>query len=114
MQIFTPNHWAEVEYDWISERVEEGESDAVGKPASPTNPDPREIPETELPTKSINGLVSGPWNMSMLSVQSVLCSVHVSFLYASVSISALFFIEKVDLVSLYIEEKILHIIQYDW
>ena len=41
----------------------EGEQDPIGKPAVSTNPDPRELPETEPPTRSTHGLVRGPWQI---------------------------------------------------
>jgi hypothetical protein len=33
-----------------------------------TNPDPRELPETEPPARRIHGLVRGPWHMYSRSV----------------------------------------------
>jgi hypothetical protein len=61
MQIPTPNHWTEVRdpYVWIRGRIEEAEreSDLIGRPAVSTDADPRELPETDLLTKSIHGLV---------------------------------------------------------
>jgi hypothetical protein len=40
----------------------EGENDPMGRPAASTYPDPRELPETEPPTRSTRRLVQGPWN----------------------------------------------------
>ena len=55
MQILTPNHWTEVwdPYGRIRGRIEGGEWDAnpIGRPKVSTNLDPRELPETELPTR---------------------------------------------------------------
>jgi hypothetical protein len=41
--------------DLIRERIEEaeGEGDLIGRSAVSTNPDPRELPEIEPPTRSI-------------------------------------------------------------
>jgi len=62
-----PNHWTEVgdPYGWIRGRVEETEreSDLIGRPAVSTNPDPRELWDTEPPTRSIEGLVWSPWHI---------------------------------------------------
>jgi hypothetical protein len=55
MQTLTPNQWTEVGdcYGGIRGRMEgtEGESKPTGKPAVSTNPDPREPPESEPPTR---------------------------------------------------------------
>ena len=60
----TPNHSTEVgdPYGGIRGRVEEaeGEGDSIGRPAVSTDPDPWELPETELPTKTILGWTEGP------------------------------------------------------
>jgi hypothetical protein len=65
-QIFAPNHWTEVadSYCWVRERIEEaeGESYPTGRPTVSTNLDPRELPETEAPTRSIQWLVWIPWH----------------------------------------------------
>ena len=47
----------------IGERIEEveGEADPIGKPAVSTNPDPRDLPETELPTWNIPVSIQSPW-----------------------------------------------------
>ena len=48
----------------IWERLEEAEEEVspIGRPAVSTNPDPRELPETEPPTRSIHRPVLGPWH----------------------------------------------------
>ena len=55
VQIFTPNQWTEAAdpCGWIREKLEEAEEegDPIGRPAVSTNPDPRELPETEPPTR---------------------------------------------------------------
>jgi hypothetical protein len=38
------------------------ESNPLGKPAVSTNPDPRELPETEKSTRSIPGHLPGFWH----------------------------------------------------
>jgi hypothetical protein len=62
-QILTPNHWTEVRdpEGWIRGRIEkaERESDPIRIPAVSSNPYPRELTETELPTSSIHGPVQG-------------------------------------------------------
>lgn len=45
----------------LKEHVEEG--DPIGRIAVSTNWDLRELSETELPTRSVNGLVRGPWHI---------------------------------------------------
>jgi hypothetical protein len=72
-QMLTPRHWTEVgdPYGWIRGRIEEAErgSDPIGRPAVPTNPDPREFPETEPPTRSIHRLPRGPWHTEVCLVR---------------------------------------------
>jgi hypothetical protein len=64
--ILTPNHLTEVggTCGWIRGRIEEAEGDInpKGRPAVSTNSDPRELPETEQPTRSIQGSVKGHWH----------------------------------------------------
>jgi hypothetical protein len=66
-QVLTPDHWTEVRdlYAWIRGRIEEAEReiDPIGRPAVSTNPDPRELSDTEPPTRSIHRLVQGPWHI---------------------------------------------------
>jgi hypothetical protein len=53
-QILTPNYWTIVRdsHGWIRGGIEpERENDPIGRLAVSTNPDPREFPETELPTR---------------------------------------------------------------
>ena len=40
----------------------EGGSDTIGTPAVLINSDPRELPETEPPTRSIHRLARGHWH----------------------------------------------------
>jgi hypothetical protein len=65
-QILTPKHWADVRdsYGWIRRRVEETEREnyLIWRPVFSTYPDPRELPETEPPIRSIHGPVRGPWH----------------------------------------------------
>jgi hypothetical protein len=62
-----PNHWSEAgdPYCLIRGRIEEaiGEENPIGRIAVSTNWDLRELSETELPTRSVNGLVRGPWHI---------------------------------------------------
>jgi hypothetical protein len=73
-QILTPNHWTEVgdTYGWIRGKTEEAEresgSDPIGRPAVSTNPDPRELPETEPPTRNVHRLARGPWHICSRSL----------------------------------------------
>jgi hypothetical protein len=66
MQILTPNHRTEVgdPYSWIGEGLKKlsREGDPIGRPTDSANPDSRELPETEPPTRKIPGLVWGPWH----------------------------------------------------
>jgi hypothetical protein len=61
MQILITNLWTEVgdPCGKIRGRIEgaEGEGDPIRRPAVSTNPDLWHIPEFELPTRSIQGLV---------------------------------------------------------
>lgn len=41
----------------------EGENNPIGRPAVSSNPEPRELPETEAPTRSIHWSVPGPWHI---------------------------------------------------
>jgi hypothetical protein len=51
-------------YGWIRRRIEEAEkkSDPIGRPADSTNPDPRELPGPEPPTRRIQ-LIQDPWHI---------------------------------------------------
>jgi hypothetical protein len=55
MQILSHNHWPQVRdpYGRISERIDgaEREVNTIGRIAVETNPDPREVPETEPQTR---------------------------------------------------------------
>jgi hypothetical protein len=59
MQIRILNHWTDVGHPYVRIRGKmeeaEGESDSMGRPAVSTHPDPRELLETEPPTRSIHG-----------------------------------------------------------
>ena len=65
--ILTPNHWTEVgdPYGWIRGRIEEAEREShpIERPTVSPNPDSRELPETEPPTRSIQWPVWGPWHI---------------------------------------------------
>lgn len=62
-----PFWWSRGPYGWIGGRVKEaeGENDCTGRPPDPTNPDSRELQETEPPSRSIQGLVKGPWHINI-------------------------------------------------
>jgi hypothetical protein len=51
-------------YGWIGGRIEEAqrERNPIGRSAVSTNSDPRELPVTETPTKSMHRSVQGPWH----------------------------------------------------
>jgi hypothetical protein len=61
------NNWTKVRdhYGWLSWRTEEAkkESNPIGRPVVSTNPNPRQLLETEPPTRSKHGLVQGPWHI---------------------------------------------------
>ena len=55
MQIFTANHWPEVEHSYgrVRGKIEgaKGNSDPIGRTTVSTNPEPWKLPETKPPTK---------------------------------------------------------------
>jgi len=66
IQILAANHWTEFgnPHGWIRGRIKEAEreSNPLGRPAVSTNPDPRELPETEPRTQNMHGPIQGPWH----------------------------------------------------
>ena len=60
-------------YSWIKGRTEEAEreSKAIRRSAFSTNPDPREFPETEPPTRIMNRLLWGPWHVHSWGLPSL-------------------------------------------
>jgi hypothetical protein len=47
---------------WKRLKKAERESNPRGRPTLSNNPDPRELPKSEPPTRSIQGLVQGLWH----------------------------------------------------
>jgi hypothetical protein len=54
-----PLDWSQGSLCWIEEA--DGESGPIGRSTVSTNPDPRELLETELPTRSIHNPIWGRW-----------------------------------------------------
>ena len=60
-----PLNLSQGSYSWGRGKTEEaqGERDPIGRPTVSTNPEPRELSETELPTRNIHFPFREPWHI---------------------------------------------------